>query len=547
VANGLRRAFTSPRRLIGLAFLVLYYLLLFRPAFTRPAGSPEFGGRFGEGIPFPPMQIVDAIVFGGFVLLSLIFLLGAGAVKGTFRAADVDVLFPTPVDPRLVLGFRLLRDTLLTLIIPLIVVLLLYRPAAAGWTAMFRDVPSPETAGYVLRTAVAAYLLLTLAWVTIGYASGLFLNRPSDLHDRLRTAFSWLVAAGFIGLAGTVAYLVSDPARLVALAHHPALRLALIPPSAATMLAMAPIQGSWLLAVTGGGGLLALAGLGLWACLRQSGWLYEHAAMRVDATANAQALARQGDTFGVLADAARRGKLRAGRTGWIGRLRLKGAAALVWKEYIVQSRAMRLVLLVQFLVVGGMLSVMPALTMQGRARTAGLFFLAMQAFGAFMFAAIQAQSGFIEMLRRVDLLKPLPFTPVRTVAPEIAAKAFFPALASLVGAAVFVALRPEAWDAALASAILMPTLALVLGSLFAVLSVLFPEVDDPTQRGFRALVNLVGLVLLGGPGLLVFGLLLAAGLSPAIAALPVAAVNVLLAMLGARVAGDLYGGFNPSE
>lgn len=546
VVNGIRRAVTSARRLIGLAFFVLYYLLMFRPA-VFPADA-QLPGRFGEGLPLPQREIIDAIVFGGFVFLSLFFLAGSGQVKGSFKSADVDVLFPTPVDPRLVLGFRLIRDTLLTLFIPLVLTLFLYRPASAGWAAMFRGVESPDAAPLVLRAGFVAYLLMTMAWISVGYAVSLYLNRPGATYDRARGAFTWVCGILLVGLAGIVAWQLATPERLLGLAHAWPVRVIFLLPTAATKLAMAPMEGSWVAALIGGGGLIGFAAIGAWACMRQSGWLYEQAAMRVDTVGASQAMARQGDALGAIAQMARRGKVKAGRTGRIGRMRVRGASALLWKEYIIQSRGMRFMLILQFLVVGGMMSLMPALAMaNGSTRSASAMFMVMQGAGALGFIAIQSQSGYIEMLRRIDLLKPLPFTPARTVWLEVAAKTLFPALASWIAALVFLVFRPDAWAACLASAILMPSLALVLSALFAVLALLFPDMEDPTQRGFRSLVTMLGLAVVAGPGLLVYIGLVVVGFSPALAAAPVAAVNLGLALLGARIGGDLYAGFNPSD
>jgi len=76
---------------------------------------------------------------------------------------------------------------------------------------------------------------------------------------------------------------------------------------------------------------------------------------------------------------------------------------------------------------------------------------------------------------------------------------------------------------------------------------MFPDIDDPTQRGFRGLMGLLALVVTVGPGVGLFILIFALSKSVVMAALAAAVVNLGLAAVCAAVSGRYYADFNPSE
>ena len=138
--NGVRRALTSPKRLIGLVFVLLYYFNFVGRAFLRTGATPPTG-NLGTKLSIPSIDIIEAAVFGIFVVLSSVSMLGALTPRGGFRASDVDVLFPTPINPKSVLGFRMVRDYLVTFLVPLFFLAVTGRGAAAGYELLFRDSP----------------------------------------------------------------------------------------------------------------------------------------------------------------------------------------------------------------------------------------------------------------------------------------------------------------------------------------------------------------------------------------------------------------------
>lgn len=548
IVNGVKRAVTSPKRLIALlAFGLYYYQLLLRPFGSQPhpsfpAGTPQFR--------LPPLPAIDAVVFGLVGAMSLLLMSSILSYKGGFKAADVDVLFPTPVSPRVVLLFRIARDTIATLLLPLFVALIGYRSAAPTVAPFFRDYP--RQGGDILRALVLGYLMVSLVWVCIGYAASLFVNRSDLKSDRNRKLINVGMAAlifAVLGYALVSFRLNPNLETMVGVAHNPFVRFALAPVTLATWAVMGTFQGNPVLAIIGYLGLLAIAVVALQVALTQVGWMYDQAAARgFSSGPNLRELQSKGDMLGMQAERARQGKLKEGRIARrIGALKVRGPAALLWKEAILQARGS----LSGLVFLGTIFIVMMAFVMWSTASkpaSSGWILLGAQGMMVYTMAMASAQSGFIELLRRVDLQKPLPFTPAVTVFWEVLSKAIAPTILGLLSALVGIAFAPWAWTTALAGILMTPALAIVLSAVVLLVIVLFPDMEDPTQRMFRGLMLLLGVALAVIPaGVVLVGGIVFLHFSPLVVALPVVAINVGIGFVVSSVAGNLYAGFNPSE
>src|SRR5438045_3141730 len=86
--NGIKRALTSGKRLIGLLFFISYYVwLVFRPL----GGSREFESTpMPMHLTVPPLSSLDAVVFAGFAFMSFILVMNVMGYRGGFKPADVD-------------------------------------------------------------------------------------------------------------------------------------------------------------------------------------------------------------------------------------------------------------------------------------------------------------------------------------------------------------------------------------------------------------------------------------------------------------------------
>jgi hypothetical protein len=184
--------FSSGKRIVSALLIFGYwFFLIFRP---MNASYTEKQTHFPTSFHFdlPPAQVMHAFAFAGYAFLSLLLAMSTSVQRIAFRPADVDVLFATPVSPRLVLVFRLFRDYLTTLLLPIIPLLFGWRPTAMGLSSLINNLPDPHSAGYVFRAASLAWLLMAMAWVSISYAISLFVNRTDLVSDRNRRVINWL-------------------------------------------------------------------------------------------------------------------------------------------------------------------------------------------------------------------------------------------------------------------------------------------------------------------------------------------------------------------
>lgn len=550
IFNGLKRALTTPRRLISVVLVVAYYFLIFvRPAMGRSVSQgPELppGTRTFD---FPPLAVIDGVSFGLFAVLSLLMLGGVMSANSNFKPADVDVLFSTPLSPRLVLTFRILRDYLLTLFVPLLIAIFGLRPVRMGWEAIFRDMPNPEYSGLALRFMIISWLLMSLTWVVLSHAVTLYVNRTDRHADRRRRIFAFALGGFAIAVVGYVGWRVSGVASAsdaLAITHTPMLRMIFIPATFATQMTMAPFtpQGP-INALMGAGGLVAMIGLCYWLALRQAGYLYDTSAIRVAQTSKTLELQKSGDVSGMLAQRAQMGKFRGLRLRFVGGLTMRGPWALVWKELLLQPRTM-MSFLVLFVLVSVMFSLMPAL-MPSRRGEIGWVLIATQAMTVFLITNALAQTGFLEVLRRVDLQKPMPFRPWVTVTAEVFSKAVLGIFACIVGGAVAVALKPALWPFGLASVVAMPGYSVLLSACTFLVIMLFPDMEDSSQRGLRGLMIMLSIVIASLFPAMSFIGIVALGAPPylggAVAGLLALGIAIVLNVLSGR----LYESFNPAE
>lgn len=551
IFNGFKRALTTPRRLISLIIFIGYYFLIFiRPALA-PSEVPM--PEVADKLTFPAIGAIQALTFGTFAALSMFMMLGVTSYLGTFKPADVDVLFSTPISPRVVLTFRIIRDFLITLVFPFIMAIVGLRPIKTGWEAIFKNMPNPEYAGMTLRALTIGWILMSVAWVVIGYAVSLFINR-SDLKSERNMRILWTVIAAMVGTATFVMVQgfqsmqsVND---LIAMAQNPILRTIFFTATLAEQLALAPLNGSWTQALIGLGGLVGITLIALRIAMTQADWMYDQAAVKGFATQRIREIAKSGDMMQAVAERARQGRYKVRGLNLAKRFKSQGASALVLKEIILQFRG-SLGMFIAFAILGGFMVIFPALIPESTRRpgveVSGYALMGMQAMTIFMITMSFTQVGFIEVLRRVDLQKPMPFSSQRIVFMEVVAKAVPGALTCILGSVIALILKPALWAFAVGGAIASSMFSLLLSAVGFAVVMLFPDLDDPSQRQFRGLMMLLGSVIAAVfPAGIIVGLI-AGFKSPVIASLAGGAVAFGIAWAVSIVGGSLYASFNPSE
>ncbi len=545
--NSVKRGLTTPRRLIATVFLLGYYFLVFmRPAMNGPSRLPS--SAVGQ-LALPPLDVIQALVFGVMVFLSIFMLLGVTSANLNYRPADVDVLFPTPVSPRVVMFFRLFRDYLFVVFLPLILTIIGIKPAQMGWEAIFRNMP--QYGGLTLRFMFVSWLLIALGWISLTYAISLYVNRSDQDSTRNRRILGWSVSAALIAMIAYIAFNLRDihtGAQLIAFTRDPLLRVFFFSATFATEFTLAPFSQTMgqNLAI-GLGGLIIVPIIGIGMMLRQIDWLYDQAAVRALTVQSANDMRRAGDLTGMAAQAARDRKGRFLKLKFFQNSKWTGAYALLWKELLLIPRTM-LPMLVGLTVMGVAMSVMPVLFPDDDVDMApGLALMAFQALVVMTVSLAISQTGFIEVLRRVDLQKPLPFSGTKIVWFEVASKSLVACLPAAIGAMGVLALRPLLWPFVVGSLIASPFFSLLMSSAVFLVTMIFPDLEDVSQRQFRGLMILLAIVITAAPPAIVLVGLIALRVPPYLAALAGATVCAAISFLLTSISGRLYAGFNPSE
>lgn len=551
--NGVKRAFTNPRRLVAFLFAAFWLgrFVFFPSRGEQRAFDTTRLGRATEllnGLDL--IRILDAVVFCGFLFITFFLALGSLSTRNSFRPADVDVLFPTPVEPKLVLVFRILRDYLITLLAPIFFIIVGFRPAAMGVKSLQNASANPESIQQTMQVGVLAWLLLAFSWVCINYAASLFVNRSDLASSRNRRILGWGLGITLIGVCAYISWQATTFRTWedwVALSENPVLRAIFFTATLAMWMVHGVVNGELLPLLTGFGGLLLIILSCIKLSMTQAGWMYDQAAVKGFDSADARKLQQSGDTIGLMVAQARQGKVKASRGKWLTRWTLPGPRALLWKEAIISLRSTWFLILL-FGAISIFMTLMPILTATSEhAKTAGFVFLMMQALGVFMSSSALSQAGFIEMLRRVDVQKPLPFSFSTTILFEVLAKSIPAAFVAWLCSLIAIIARPELWQAAIAGALVMPFLATLICLVTCLTTLLFPDFEDPSQRGFRGVMNFVGVVAACSPGVLVFAGMAAVGVSPILAAIVTAGLKTGVAALVASITGSQYAQFNPSE
>lgn len=544
--NGIRRGLTTPRRLIGTIVLLGYYFFFFmRPSLGASSRIPsDVAGR----LTLPPLEVIDGLVFGVMTFLSVFMLLGVTTANMNYKPADVDILFPTPIPPRIVLLFRMVRDYLIIIIIPIFITLIGIKPAKIGWETVFRDMP--QYGGLTLRFMMLSWLLIALGWISISYAVSLYVNRSDRNSTRNRRIMGWTVSTLLIGIVAYISFHirgVESPTELLAFSRDPILRVFFFMATFATEFTLSPFSETMARnMIIGLGGLMVVPVVGIILALKQVEWLYDQAAVKAVATQSATNMRKAGDMSGIAAEAARAGK-RHLKLDFLQRVRWHGPMALIWKELVLQPRTM-LWMSVGFTIMGVMMTVMPVVFPDTDEKAPlGYVMLIMQGITVFTVSMAMSQTGYVEVLRRVDLQKPLPFKPSTTVWCEVLSKALLSFIPAAIGALILLVLRPHLWAYIFAAFIATPSLAVLMCASVFLVMMLFPDVDDNSQRQFRGMMAMLAVIITGVFPLGAFIAMAALHVPPYLGAAVFAVISLGIATFVTWISGQLYASFNPSE
>lgn len=548
IVNGVKRALGSPKRLISILVGLGYYVTLVMQPWRK---SPDMPTKMFDKIQEIDPSWINHGVFILFVVLNLLFGITVFGFRNTFKPADVDVLFPTPVSTRTVMLFRMFRDYSGTLLFPLMIVFFGYRPLTAF--ASQAKAKDPVVFNQVLYGLMLSWFLLSLAWVSISYALSFFIAKHEKLARKISMGYSIVLVSFLFFLFGYSYFQIqSNPSwsTVQSISNQWWVRGIMFLPWAASSFALSAFNQSILGLVVGGGVLLSCSVIGLTFAGRMSGWMYDQAATRGYQSQAMRDFQRKGDTMAIFSAKAAAGGIKQGRIAKkLQDLKFKGGWALIYKELLIQARVgigSNIVFMLMLTMFAILFLTIPEL---GSRRTSfgANFYLAMVGFLGINFSTIQALLGYQETLRRVEVIKPLPLTASQIAFFETTSKGIVSALLALFPFIIGFAYRPQYWEHHLAGMIGAPMAALAMVGVLFLIVVLFPDFDDPTQRSFRGLMQLLGMLVVMFPTIALFAGLMFLKLSPVLPALISAVINIGILVGATALAGKYYADFNPSE
>ncbi|MGE0002369.1 MAG: putative ABC exporter domain-containing protein [Fimbriimonadaceae bacterium] len=549
--NGLKRTLRSPGRILGLlAFLGYNFWIFGRVVFAGRGTAPSAGvDPFKDlNIEFPPIVTISGILFLAFAALVCLNTLGLGGFRATFRAADADVLFPTPVNPRIVVAWRVAADTLIRMLLPLLVSLIALGRGRGSLGSLAGIVPDSLDVTRAIQLASIGYLLIAVAFALLGWGISLWSFSPRN-GTRPHTRWVYLGQALYLGagIGMAISAFQSSPGlgSLVGFANRPGIRAYFFPAHLAERFALGVATGDPFSSVLGLAGLFGLIGLGAWLAMHFAPNLYEQAALRAyEVKAVTDRARKDGTSFSATLSRAERGGIGLGLTGWLYRWKAGGPWSIVWKESVLSLR----VGAVQALIVTAMGATMLIL-MKIYAPARAINVLVPILCGlAPLFASPSARATVLpEALARLDLVKPLPFTSRQLLAWDALSRAVVPMAISIpvpiIGAAIGVGSAMTTVMAWLTGSVFAVTLSLS----YLPVAILQPDARDAAQASVRGLATMIVLLPVTGlalaPPILcgVFRIPIWIGLAGSVTAL----VGVGIGMT--YLAATMYDGFNPND
>ncbi|HET6645309.1 MAG TPA: putative ABC exporter domain-containing protein [Fimbriimonadales bacterium] len=540
VANSVKRAVQSPMRILGVLMIVGWWVMILSNSFRSPHRTLTYTPSLGVD----QLTILHAAIFAGFLVLFFIRLLTGFSVPGRYIAADADVIFATPVDPKKILLHRFIFNYALALILPLFPLLLGGRAGASWLGSLFRNIPNHEAASWLGKTAVVGYLLISLFGAAISFAVGLYINRDTDESRRARKIYGTAVGALALSIAAFCVVAARSPdvlARFANLPNDPLLRACFYPVALAADFATGPVLGGWSVVLVSGSLLLAASGLLVWLALKQSPFLYDMATRGAASSQTAREWRQRRDYAMLAVLAAREGRLKPRRMLFLSRLSPPGAWAIVWRETLLSLRTNMILLLMFALIIFMMTAVF-----KSTGHIDPTLVLTLQIFFALSFSMSFAQAGFMDTLRKVDIQKPLPISNAAICGAEILGKAIMPIFLGVAACVVSVAMGLLTWEYLLAAIFAIPVASFAVGSMQFLAMLVFPDLQDPTQMGIRGIMQLLGVAIAIAPGLLTalavgyFSSILPALLAGSIVEIGVCAVLV-------AVVSPMYSAYSTSD
>jgi hypothetical protein len=235
---------------------------------------------------------------------------------------------------------------------------------------------------------------------------------------------------------------------------------------------------------------------------------------------------------------------------WLERWTPRGVWALLWRDLLLSWRLQGWGLVLMLLLLVALptlpLGLMRYFTGKDSLAAAKAIYLMMQ-YMIMLMMAVGSYYGIIDLLRRVELQKPLPFSSREVVLVESLPTALLVLAMQLMVALLAILLFPQAWGFWLGMGLVVASFAPVLQMAMWMLAMLNPDPNDYTQRLVLGLLMFPTILLAGLPGglILLVGLLLKVPL--VLVALLVVLGNLSVGALFVAINSRLYERFSPVD
>jgi|GEM_PF-4850285 len=540
--NGIRRALTSPKRLITLIFFSLYLIFaIIRPFFY--AASQGRAANIESKIHITSSEI-EAVVFGFYLIIGTISLMLIGSYNRTLKSADIEMLFPTPVPVKVVMTARVIRDFVATFTFQIFF--------AFVFLVVSASMPHQSVLVRVGARLIVGWILVNLTFTSWGYVYNLTVLRdaPKSIHwekvaDYTRISYVILIVA----VIALKIFSDSSLQGFVDLGHDPWLELMMFPAYFSYLFVASPVLG-YAFGIIGLVAVIGLIAAGFFVAYQNSGWLYDIASSRGSKQLKRQTSLRSGDYSGLIRDRIIQKNIKYKSNKRLMSWRVQGIGSLIWRELVLAPRQMRAAKFLVLLVAVGY-GIFPVLIFGNHdqyvsTEVLGAFLLFTQGIGVFMSVAVQQISLSI-FLKQTDLLKPLPFSSSMLVLAELLSRSWIPSIASPISSIIIMIMRPTLAPIVIGFIFYMPSLAVLLLSALMIAVLIFPDVGDATQRAFRGYTWMLGTALVSLPGAGLMVLIYLAVHMALLGGIVGAIVNSGISALLIVYAGKLFQAASPSD
>lgn len=546
--NSFRRSMLTPRRAIGLILFLLATVGVWSTRAMQVMVARESTDSFSliklnlhlpEGF-WNIAFMVEFAILGFFALLLPASWL---VLPITFKKPDVDILFATPVSPRLLLLAAMFRGQL-KMTLYAIITLVIRAKSLTGFGGKVNASSAEVIHDFstALFYFLLAFMLLNLVRASWAFGMGIFLNRDEERSRRLLKRFRiFALLCGLVAVPGpmSIGLLKPSKAQLLGFFESEIPRVGLFPASLGGWVANGNLNGFPFLFVIGVVSLLAISAIGIAVSLRQTEWLYDIGA-RMSALSTATRMDDSSLTLSETAAvqgnrAAKRSKLRR----FVGRQKAFGLWAFLWRECVQQPWGV--LIGYSLLLIGAI--VLPIIS-ANVSRGALVGPLIQVVIWPILFGTRFGPAA--GLLSKIDLVKALPFSSTKLLFAAISIRLAPTVAALLIADIVNIVVGSYAISIGVGAFFALPFLLAANSAATAIATMIVPDFHDKTQLGLSALVNLVTKIAVNLPWALVLGVAMI-WLPFWAAALLTIIPNFFVAWLCLYQAGKLYENYNPSE